>query len=41
MQWEHAYLAMRLEVRLDKHVEILANGIFGGIPEVNALEERQ
>ena len=41
MQWENAYLAMRLEVRFDKHVEIFANGIFSGVPKVNALKERQ
>ena len=41
MQGENAYLAMGFEVCLDKHVEILANGIFSGVPEVNALDKRQ
>ena len=34
-------LAVRLEVGLDKHVEVLADGVRGRVPEVDALEERE
>lgn len=39
--WEMPYLAMCLEVCLDKHVEVFANGVLSGVPEVDALQQGQ
>ena len=35
------HLALRLEVSLDKHVEVLANGVLVGVPELDVLQQRQ
>lgn len=35
------HLALRLKVSLDKHVEVLANSVLVGVPELDVLQQRQ